>query len=43
MCRSPEQKAVVVKLIERYSGKRAAVIRDGGNDVSMMQVRCCIQ
>jgi len=37
-CRcSPEQKAAVVRLIERHSGKRAAAIGDGGNDVSMIQ------
>jgi len=37
-CRcSPEQKASVVRLIERHSGKRAAAIGDGGNDVSMIQ------
>ena len=39
LCRcSPEQKAAVVRLIERHSGKRAAAIGDGGNDVSMIQV-----
>ena len=38
-CRcSPEQKAAVVRLIERHSGRRAAAIGDGGNDVSMIQV-----
>jgi phospholipid-translocating ATPase len=37
-CRcSPEQKAQVVRLVERHSGKRAAAIGDGGNDVSMIQ------
>jgi len=37
-CRcSPEQKAAVVRLIERHSGRRAAAIGDGGNDVSMIQ------
>jgi phospholipid-translocating ATPase len=37
-CRcSPEQKASVVRLIERHTGKRAAAIGDGGNDVSMIQ------
>ena len=35
---SPEQKAAVVRLIERHSGRRAAAIGDGGNDVSMIQV-----
>ena len=30
--------ASVVRLIERHSGKRAAAIGDGGNDVSMIQV-----
>ena len=37
-CRcSPEQKASVVRLLERHSGKRAAAVGDGGNDVSMIQ------
>merc|ERR1719410_1663989 len=37
-CRcSPEQKAAVVRLIERHTGRRAAAIGDGGNDVSMIQ------
>ena len=37
-CRcSPEQKATVVRLIERHTGKRTAAIGDGGNDVSMIQ------
>jgi len=37
-CRcSPQQKAAVVKLIERHTGKIAAAIGDGGNDVSMIQ------
>jgi len=37
-CRcSPEQKAVVVRLVEQHSGRRAAAIGDGGNDVSMIQ------
>jgi len=37
-CRcSPEQKATVVRLVEQHSGKRAAAIGDGGNDVSMIQ------
>ena len=37
-CRcSPEQKAAVVRLIERHTGKIAAAIGDGGNDVSMIQ------
>ena len=37
-CRcSPQQKAAVVKLLERHSGKRAAAVGDGGNDVSMIQ------
>ena len=39
-CRcSPEQKAVVVRLVEQHSGRRAAAIGDGGNDVSMIQVQ----
>lgn len=37
-CRcSPTQKAAVVTLIKRYTGKRTAAIGDGGNDVSMIQ------
>jgi len=37
-CRcSPEQKAAVVRLIERHTGKVAAAVGDGGNDVSMIQ------
>ena len=28
----------MVRLIERHSGRRAAAIGDGGNDVSMIQV-----
>ena len=37
-CRcSPEQKATVVRLIERHTKKRTAAIGDGGNDVSMIQ------
>eukprot|EP00088_Acartia_fossae_P009469 TRINITY_DN1459_c0_g1_i2.p1 TRINITY_DN1459_c0_g1~~TRINITY_DN1459_c0_g1_i2.p1 ORF type:complete len:559 (+),score=147.38 TRINITY_DN1459_c0_g1_i2:158-1678(+) len=37
-CRcSPEQKAAVVRLLERHTGKIAAAIGDGGNDVSMIQ------
>ena len=27
-----------MRLIERHSGKRAAAVGDGGNDVSMIQV-----
>jgi len=37
-CRcSPQQKANVVRLIERHTGRRAAAVGDGGNDVSMIQ------
>merc|ERR1712029_796059 len=37
-CRcSPEQKAVIVRLIQQHTGKRTAAIGDGGNDVSMIQ------
>ena len=37
-CRcSPEQKAHVVRLVQYHTGKRAAAIGDGGNDVSMIQ------
>ncbi|RXG55805.1 putative phospholipid-transporting ATPase IIB [Armadillidium vulgare] len=38
VCRcSPTQKALVVKLIKRHTGKRTAAIGDGGNDVAMIQ------
>ncbi|CAL4060980.1 unnamed protein product, partial [Meganyctiphanes norvegica] len=38
VCRcSPTQKASVVKLIQRHTGKRTAAVGDGGNDVSMIQ------
>lgn len=37
-CRcSPTQKAEVVRLIQKHTGKRAAAVGDGGNDVSMIQ------
>ena len=37
-CRcSPTQKADIVRLMKFYTGKRAAAIGDGGNDVSMIQ------
>ncbi|KAF7402884.1 hypothetical protein HZH66_005151 [Vespula vulgaris] len=37
-CRcSPTQKADVVSLIQRHTGKRTAAVGDGGNDVSMIQ------
>ncbi|XP_066990961.2 probable phospholipid-transporting ATPase IIB isoform X1 [Anabrus simplex] len=37
-CRcSPTQKAEVVRLIQRHTGKRTAAVGDGGNDVSMIQ------
>ncbi|RZF36513.1 hypothetical protein LSTR_LSTR008848 [Laodelphax striatellus] len=37
-CRcSPTQKAQVVRLIQEHTGKRAAAVGDGGNDVSMIQ------
>ncbi|XP_022904487.2 probable phospholipid-transporting ATPase IIA isoform X1 [Onthophagus taurus] len=37
-CRcSPTQKAQVVQLIQKYTGKRTAAVGDGGNDVSMIQ------
>lgn len=37
-CRcSPTQKAVIVTLIKKYTGKRVCAIGDGGNDVSMIQ------
>ncbi|XP_063590480.1 probable phospholipid-transporting ATPase IIB [Penaeus indicus] len=38
VCRcSPTQKAAVVRLIQRHTGKRTAAVGDGGNDVSMIQ------
>ncbi|KAI8909700.1 hypothetical protein EDD86DRAFT_190542 [Gorgonomyces haynaldii] len=38
-CRcSPTQKAEVVRLIKKYTGKRTCAIGDGGNDVSMIQM-----
>ncbi|XP_055713662.1 probable phospholipid-transporting ATPase IIA isoform X2 [Phlebotomus papatasi] len=37
-CRcSPTQKAQVVSLIQRYTGRRTCAVGDGGNDVSMIQ------
>lgn len=37
-CRcSPTQKAQVVSLIQKHTGKRTAAVGDGGNDVSMIQ------
>ncbi|XP_043263652.1 probable phospholipid-transporting ATPase IIB isoform X1 [Colletes gigas] len=37
-CRcSPTQKAEVVSLIQRHTGKKTAAVGDGGNDVSMIQ------
>lgn len=37
-CRcSPEQKAVIVRLIQEHTDRRTAAIGDGGNDVSMIQ------
>ncbi|KAK7601028.1 hypothetical protein V9T40_008469 [Parthenolecanium corni] len=37
-CRcSPTQKAQVVTLIKKHTGKRTAAVGDGGNDVSMIQ------
>ncbi|XP_037813864.1 probable phospholipid-transporting ATPase IIB isoform X2 [Lucilia sericata] len=37
-CRcSPTQKAQVVQLIQKHTGKRTCAIGDGGNDVSMIQ------
>ncbi|XP_037068803.1 probable phospholipid-transporting ATPase IIB [Pollicipes pollicipes] len=42
VCRcSPTQKAAVVQLIQRHTGKRTAAIGDGGNDVSMIQAADC--
>ncbi|XP_043203202.1 probable phospholipid-transporting ATPase IIB isoform X3 [Amphibalanus amphitrite] len=42
VCRcSPTQKASVVQLIQRHTGKRTAAIGDGGNDVSMIQAADC--
>lgn len=37
-CRcSPTQKAQVVSLIQKHTGKRTCAVGDGGNDVSMIQ------
>ena len=37
-CRcSPTQKAEIVRLIQKHTGKRTAAVGDGGNDVSMIQ------
>ncbi|XP_055382006.1 probable phospholipid-transporting ATPase IIA isoform X2 [Condylostylus longicornis] len=37
-CRcSPTQKAKVVELIQKHTGKRTCAVGDGGNDVSMIQ------
>ena len=37
-CRcSPTQKAQVVQLIQKHTGKRTCAVGDGGNDVSMIQ------
>lgn len=37
-CRcSPTQKAEVVRLIQKHTGKRTCAVGDGGNDVSMIQ------
>lgn len=37
-CRcSPTQKAQVVELIQKHTGKRTCAVGDGGNDVSMIQ------
>jgi phospholipid-translocating ATPase len=38
VCRcSPTQKAQVVQLVQKHTGKRTAAIGDGGNDVAMIQ------
>ncbi|VEL21071.1 unnamed protein product [Protopolystoma xenopodis] len=38
VCRcSPTQKAAIVRLMRRYSGRVVAAIGDGGNDVGMIQ------
>ncbi|KAK3727238.1 hypothetical protein QZH41_019302, partial [Actinostola sp. cb2023] len=37
-CRcSPQQKADIVRLVKKHTGKRTCAIGDGGNDVSMIQ------
>jgi len=37
-CRcSPQQKADIVRLLKKHTGKRTCAIGDGGNDVSMIQ------
>ncbi|XP_057555052.1 probable phospholipid-transporting ATPase IIB isoform X4 [Hippopotamus amphibius kiboko] len=41
-CRcSPTQKARIVKLLQRRTGRRTCAIGDGGNDVSMIQAADC--
>ncbi|XP_076991298.1 putative phospholipid-transporting ATPase IIB isoform X3 [Tamandua tetradactyla] len=41
-CRcSPTQKARIVRLLQRHTGKRTCAIGDGGNDVSMIQAADC--
>lgn len=38
VCRcSPTQKARMVELVQKTTGKRSAAIGDGGNDVAMIQ------
>jgi hypothetical protein len=42
-CRvSPLQKALVVKLVKDGLGTMTLAIGDGANDVSMIQVCCCV-
>ncbi|PAA78476.1 hypothetical protein BOX15_Mlig016842g2 [Macrostomum lignano] len=38
---SPTQKAAVVRLLQRHTGRRCAAIGDGGNDVAMIQAADC--
>lgn len=43
-CRcAPTQKALIVRLLKLYAKKRCAAIGDGGNDVAMIQVSCCMR
>lgn len=41
VCRcSPTQKAKVVELVQKHTGKRTAACGDGGNDVAVRKKLC---